>query len=125
MRIVFDDGICEDIEVEPLSGGEVRLLQTPLASATDARYGDAVELKEEGQVHLFQRITARSPLVTTQWTVTEAVAESAELQDVLSNVRGAGGHWERAYGGMMLVHTPDRYAEKVRQALERIVGNLS
>ena len=117
MRIVFEDSVCEDIEVEQLPDGHVRLLETPLASETGARLGDIVELKTEGSVSRFVRIVAPSILVTLEWLVTSRVADSPEFRKTIQYVRTIGGETEQAFGGMLLVHVP---SERVREVTARI-----
>ena len=105
MRILFEDGTCEDIDTEPVRG-RYRLLATPLCSSSDLRLGDVVELTSEGDIWRFQRVMARSPLVTVEYLVTRKIAELPAFHSLLEKVRQSGGEWERAFGGVVFIHLP-------------------
>jgi hypothetical protein len=108
LRIVFEDHVCEEVDAHQLQGNCFRLLMTPVASSTGARYGDEIELQpEEGGVWRFKRILKPSPLITSEWLVSEDVAESLTLTELLREVRESGGEWERAFGGIVFLHLPD------------------
>lgn len=122
MRIVFEDGVCEEIGVEPLGEGHVRLLETPLASSTGARMGDVVEVAPEGSTFRFQRIVAPSVLITTEWLINAKSTESEELAVFLAQLCRLGGEWERAFGGILLVHAPLEHADEIARALPRVLN---
>ena len=124
MRILFDDAVSEDVEVERLPDGHVRLLETPLASETAARLGDIIELNPEGSVSRFVRIVTPSTLVTIEWLVTSRVAHSQELRDTIQYVRSIGGETEQAFGGVLLVHVPSESVEEVTGRLRDLLARL-
>ena len=120
MRIVFDDGVCEEVEVEP-AGEYVRLLMTPLASNTHARLGDLVELQnEEGDVARFLRIVEPSTLVTLERIVGGETALSESFLALLAEVRAMGGECERAFGGIFLLHVPPPGVTAVEKRLQML-----
>jgi hypothetical protein len=109
MKIVFDDGVCDDVDVESLGPTRFRLLATPMASGTAARYGDVLELSEEGEVWRFVRIAEPSPFVT--------LTAGAVDDDLLVDLRGMGGEVEVAFGGIIYLHVPPLRVERVRRRL--------
>jgi hypothetical protein len=112
MKIVFDDGVCDDVDAEPLAETRFRLLATPMASNTAARYGDVLELSEEGaegEVWRFVRIAEPSPFVT--------LTADAVDDDLLVDLRGMGGEVEVAFGGIIYLHVPPSRVEGMRQRL--------
>ena len=125
MRIVFDDSVCEDVEVEPLPDGYVRLLETPLASETGARLGDVIELRSEGSVSRFVRVVAPSTLVTLDWLLPKRVADSDEIRETIQYVRTIGGETEQAFGGVLLVHVPSERVEDVTVRLQELLHSQS
>ncbi|HEX2836108.1 MAG TPA: hypothetical protein VHW00_24095 [Thermoanaerobaculia bacterium] len=119
MRILFEDGVCEDVETEP-DGDFHRLAATPLSSSTDARFGDVIELAAEGPIWRFVRVAEASPFVTLEFLLSREVAESEAFGRVLDHVRDQGGIWERAFGGMVFVHVPPETANDVKSRLAEL-----
>ncbi|HEX7809877.1 MAG TPA: hypothetical protein VF608_14170 [Thermoanaerobaculia bacterium] len=120
MRILFDDGVCEDVEAEPVDAIRYRLLWSPLSSSTNAKLGDVVELTPEGEIWRFVRIAEASPLETMQMVLSRELAESSAFHDLLNFVRDIGGEWEKAFGGIVFLHFPPASGDEVRARLDRL-----
>lgn len=119
MRILFDDGVCEDVETKPY-GDFHRLAATPLSTSADVRLGDVIELAVEGPIWRFVRVVEASPLVTLEFLLSREVAESEAFGRVLDHVRDRGGIWERAFGGMVFVHVPPETVDDVKSRLAEL-----
>jgi hypothetical protein len=105
MRILFEDGVCEDVEVTSLSSQSVRLEETPLASSEEVRFGDVIEVEPyERDVFRFVRVISRSDLEMSTFLVSQKVAGDEAFTKVLSQVTAIGVHWERAFGGVLMLH---------------------
>jgi hypothetical protein len=105
MRILFEDGVCEEVEVTSLNSQSVRLEETPMASSEDVRFGDVIEVAPyERDVFRFVRVISRSDLEMATFLVSQKVAGEEALAKVLSRVTAIGVHWERAFGGVLMLH---------------------
>jgi hypothetical protein len=121
MKIVFEDGVCEDIDAELVDGKHHRLLATPLCSSSGAKLGDVVELTSEGKIWRFERVVDRSPLEMLDCLVPRVIAEARELQDLFEYVRQIGGEWEQAFGGIVFLHVPQTSVPDVQSRMMRIL----
>jgi hypothetical protein len=120
MKILFEDGVCEEVEVTELSPGGVRLEETPLASASEVYFGDEIELERgEHSVWRFLRVSKRRDHQSVSIPLGSEVADSEELRSILAAVAQQGVHWERAFGGILFLHGP---AEEVARARTRIAA---
>jgi len=68
---------------------------------------------------LFLAIETRSKLVSQSWILSQAVLDSSECGSLLDDIMAMGGNWERAFGGVLLVHIPEgserEIADRVKQ----------
>jgi hypothetical protein len=122
MLILFEDGVCEDVEAG--SAGEARflLLQTPLASSTTARRGDLVELQAEGTIWRFVRVVQPASHVTIELAVPKDDGDWGALRTLFDTLEQVGGEWERAYGGLVLLHVPAAHAEEIRAKVDALLA---
>jgi hypothetical protein len=125
MKIVFEDGVCEDIDTEVMTGSRYRLLATPLSSSSAARLGDVIELASEGDLWRFERVLDRSPLVTLEWAVTQDIAAAPMFHELLEHVRQIGGEWEQAFGGIVFVHLPPASVAEIESRIEELVKPMA
>lgn len=121
VRILFDDGVCEEVDVSFVGECRCRLEQTPLASATEARFGDVVEFEPEDGIAKMRRIVERSPYATLTWVVSDAVDESDAFGRLRARIVSEGGRVERACGGTVLVHVRPDTAAAVEEAFSKLV----
>lgn len=120
VRILFEDGVCEEVEVSFVGECICRLERTPLASTTEARLGDVVEFEPEDGIAKMRRITERSPFDMLAWTVSDSLAAAETFSRLVAEIEASGGRIEQAFGGTVLVHVrPDQ-----RDAIERAWSNL-
>ena len=105
MRILFEDGVCEEVAATYLSSESVRLDETPLASSEEVRFGDVIEVvRHEGDVFRCVRLISRSDLEMATFMVSKKVADEKALTKALSRVTAIGVHWEQAFGGVLMLH---------------------
>jgi hypothetical protein len=123
VRILFDDGVCEEIAVSFVGECLCRLEQTPIASSTEARLGDVVEFDPEDGIAKLRRIVERSPYETLTWIVPSGVATSEEYRSFISRIEGEGGRVEQAFGGTVLVHVSPSVRPSIQEALEGFKRN--
>ena len=117
MLILFEDGVCEDVETGTAGESRYLLMQTPLASNTTARRGDVVELEADGKIWRFLRIVRPSTDVTIELTVPTGDGSWGALRELFDTLEARGGQWERAYGGLVLLHVPAAHVEELRAKL--------
>lgn len=116
VRILFDDGVCEEVDVSFVGECLCRLEQTPLASTTEARLGDVVEFEPEDGIAKLTRIAERSPYEMLTLMVPATLARSERFREWLSEVERQGCRVEQAHGGVILVHAPGPEVEAIRRA---------
>jgi hypothetical protein len=105
IEVIFPEG-SETLRVVSLGENRYRLEDTSFLVG-DVFYGDVVELaRRPDGATAFVRVISRSGLKITSAILTAAMQESPGLQSVLDRVMALGGNWERAFGGILVVHLP-------------------
>lgn len=122
MLVLFEDGVCEEVEAERLDGDHWRLLSTPLATSSAVRRDDVVVLREDGKIFRFEKIARSAPFVTIELRMTEAVIRAEGLRALFEHVEETGGQWERAHGGVVLLHVPPQHASEVESMCDALAG---
>ena len=121
-HISFDSGVSfESSVVTPMEPGVYRLEVSPVFSEV-ASFGDIIEAEEDdtGKLH-FRRIISRAELRAYRWLLSQRIVESEESKVFCDNVMQAGGMWERAWGGIVIVHVPLDSGFDPEIEIERII----
>ena len=63
------------------------------------------KLLDDGTLQVLS-VEARSGLTVQSWILSESIIATAQFQAFLNDVMAAGGNWEQAFGGLLLIHTP-------------------
>jgi|ERR1700722_7464157 len=102
----FEDGITEELLLTPLGSGRYRLEQSALVDDS-VNFGDviAAEPAIDGAIR-FVNVVQKSSYVTLRWVLSERASESRGLPTFLERVIEIGGVWERAIGGVLILHIP-------------------
>lgn len=133
VSIAYPNGVTDESAlVTPLGGGRYRLELDPLSCLIADRprdlkdlpnYGDVISAEVIGPGALrFVEVVERAPLKRFQFLIPRDVAESRELQTVLSKIDTMDGHWERVMGGVLILCLPKDCNYDPSQDLERIGG---
>jgi hypothetical protein len=69
----------------------------------------------------FVRLIERSGMRVSSFLISQALAESRQLQQDLDRVVEVGGFWERVYGGVLLIHLPPDTDSSVESLLQSII----
>ena len=110
------------VETYGSAPGLYRLEESSFAG--EAVYGDTIRaLQMPDGTLLFREIVGRSPLTTQSWILSEKVLGTERIRSVLARVINAGGMWEQAFGGMLIVHTPPDIAETVFREITEMSSN--
>lgn len=125
MLVLFEDGVCEEVEAERLEGDRWRLLSTPLATSSNVRRDDVVVLREDGRIFRFEKIAKAAPYVTIELVMSEAVIRAEGLRALFERVEETGGQWERAHGGVVLLHVPPERAAEIQSMRDALSGEGS
>lgn len=105
VEFVYSDGSREALLVTSIAHSRYRLEESSLLG--EAVYGDVVEAEARPDGRLeFIRIAQESDMNTVSCILTPEQMEAPELQALLDRVVESGGNWERALGGVLLVHLP-------------------
>jgi len=105
--IVHFPGECtEHLRLIPLGSGYYRAEESSLLNDS-INLGDEITAKiiHEGEIS-FLHVSHKSPYVTLRWLISETATKSEGLDRFLEQVNGAGGLWERALGGLLILHLP-------------------
>jgi len=102
----FADGITEELSLTPLASGTYRLEESALIH-DPINLGDiiAAESISEDEIE-FVGVPQKSPYETLRWLIAKNLTESEGLPRFLERVVEAGGLWERALGGLLILHIP-------------------
>lgn len=124
--VTFDDGASfESILVTPLSSDTFRLEETPL-SEEGLSFGDVIRVEkvETGQ-HKFVQVVSKAEYQSYRWLLSQRVVESLEFKAFCETIMRAGGMWERALGGLVIVHIPPGEDLEPEVEIEKIISRLS
>ncbi len=70
--------------------------------------GDVIEAVDIAASSLrFVRVVERARLKRFQFVVSRDFVESPKLEIVLSRVESLNGHWERVFGGVLIMDLPE------------------
>ncbi len=123
MMILFEDGVCEEVEVTDLSPGVVRLEETPLASSSELHFGDVIELEPSDQdIWRYVRLSRRADHESVSVFLGRDVADSRALERVLGDITHLGVHWEWAFGGILFLHGPSERVAHARALITSLVA---
>jgi len=118
-RIYFNNGDSEDITLTPL--GEDLYMLEESSFLGEAMYKDVIRAtrREDGNL-LFVSIERPSGLVTQSWLLSQDIIDSSDFGSILERIMEVGGHWERAFGGILLVHTPDGRMQEITDRIKAL-----
>lgn len=116
-KLIFENGDSEQLALTVVGPDLRRLDESSFVG--DFRYGDIIRVKEmDDGALLFADIVERTPLVTRSWIRPADVLKSEGMNAILTKVMQAGGMWEQAFGGLLIVHLPPEIAEPVFQQID-------
>ena len=122
VHIDFGDDYFQSFEsslVTPMGPGIYRLEESPLFSEV-ASFGDVIEAEQDDEGRLyFRRLVSKSGFRVYRWLVSQQIYESKEFADFYDTVMQIGGMWERALGGIVIVHIPADSNFDLKQNLPR------
>jgi hypothetical protein len=122
-RVWFGNGDSEELLLTPVDGDLYRLEESSFIG--EARYGDVIRGSRRDDGLLFLGIETRSNLVSQSWILSEAVLDCPECGSLLDDVMAMGGNWERAFGGVLLVHTPEGSEEEIADRVKQLTDLFS
>jgi hypothetical protein len=111
-HVVFENGDSEWLMLAEVGGGLYRLEESSFIG--DAMYGDTIhaDATPNGEL-MFRGFAVRSPLASQSWVLSAWLIDSEPMKAILAGVIAAGGMWERAFGGFLLIHTPPALADAI------------
>lgn len=110
--IRYEGGDSERLMLTAVGPDLYRLEESSFAG--DAVYGDIIRADRSSNGDLtFRDIVERSPLVTQSWIISADVLSTERIKKILSTVIDAGGMWEQAFGGLLMIHAPENIAKAI------------
>jgi hypothetical protein len=115
-RVLYENGDSETLAMTKVGPDLYRLEESSFVG--DAVYGDVIQCKptDDGSM-LFEEIVERSKLVTQSGIFSREFLAMDRVRSILDSVMEAGGMWEQAFGGLLIVHTPAEIADAVSDRL--------
>ena len=108
IAIAFPNNVTEDLPLTHVEGNQYRLGSSSLLGEPRVFYGDVIEIKPTGEKSAdFLRVVKRSGLQVSCSMIGKDIIDSPLLQQLLDKIMQLGGNWERAFGGVLLVHLPE------------------
>jgi len=121
VAIAFPNSVTEDLPLTHVEGNRYRLNFSSLLGEPRVFYGDVIEIKPTGEKSAdFLRIVKRSGLRVSCRVIGKDIIDSPLLQHLLDQIMQLGGNWERAFGGVLLVHLPESVELDLDAALQAI-----
>jgi len=115
-HVVFENGDSEWLILTKVGEGLYRLEESSFAG--EAMYGDTIRADSTPNGDLiFRGLAERSALKSQSWVLSAELIESEPINAILANVIAAGGMWERAFGGVLLIHTPPAITEAISERI--------
>jgi hypothetical protein len=123
IRVQFDEGTSETLEVTDLGGGIIRLEATPLSAPTPLYRGDTIEVVATDPAFVqFVRVIEPGPDDHQSWIVSQGFPGSTEYLGFVQIVEAAGGQVENVAGGVLHVHLPPNSGVDADSALDMALG---
>lgn len=107
ITVSFSGGITEDLPLTHLEGNQYRVEFSSLLAEPRVFYGDVIEIAPTGDTSAdFVRVAKRSGFRVFCRLIGKEIIKSPSLQTLLDRIMQLGGNWEKAFGGVLIVHLP-------------------
>jgi hypothetical protein len=118
-NLVYANGDSEQLALTCVGRELYRLGESSFIG--EAVYGDTIcaEKAEDGSL-LFKEIAERSKLITQSLILSAEFLQAERMRSILENVMSAGGMWEQAFGGLLIIHAPQEIATAVLDEIKEI-----
>ena len=105
LEISYPDGSSEGLLVSSVGPNLYRLEESSMLG--EAVFGDVIEaeLTQDGSLR-FKCVAAPSDMTTVNCLLTPEQMNAPGLQLLLDRIMSLGGNWERALGGLLMIHLP-------------------
>jgi hypothetical protein len=118
------DELTEQLDLVPLSTGLYRAEESSLLHES-ITLGTVIAAETISDTDIrFLSVFQNSPYITKTWLISEDVMESARLVQFLEEASRAGVRWERALGGLLLLHLPPGSLFDADREFKRVTGQL-
>jgi len=105
--VSFPDDITEDLPLTHLEGNQHRVEFSSLLADPRVFWGDVIEINPTGDKSAdFVRVVKLSGFRVYCRIIRPETIESPLFQGFLETIMQLGGNWERAFGGVLMVHLP-------------------
>lgn len=118
---MYADGDTEELLLTPV-GHELFLLEES-SLLGHGFYHDTISTKtrDDGSLE-FVEVVKPSGLSSSTWILSKSLVESETFSSVLADVMRAGGNWERALGGLVVLHLPPEEATSILERVKLLSG---
>ena len=121
--LLFEDGTTETLRLAPLGHGRYRAEDSSLWEES-VNLGDIIEAEITGPDQIsFLGVVQKSPYTTLRWVISKNIVESTGLSEFLNEFEKFGGRWERACGGLLLLHLPPGVPFDAKAEFKRLVDS--
>jgi hypothetical protein len=121
VALSFADGLTEDIPLAHVEGNQYRVEFSSMLSEPRVFYGDVIEINPTGENSaVLVRMVKRSGFVVSCRLIGQKIVDSPLFQGLLDKIMRRGGNYERAFGGVLIVHLPPNADLDVDEELQNI-----
>ena len=108
-NLVYANGDSEQLALTCVGTELYRLEESSFVG--DAVFGDTIRaVKSEDGSLLFKEIAEHSELITQSLILSAEFLQTERMRSILEKVMSAGGMWEQAFGGLLIIHAPQQVA---------------
>ena len=101
-----------------------RIEETPILIES-VSYQDVIEANQQPNGSLmFRQIVKKADLRTYEYLLSKEIADSDELEIILDKVTAVGGHWERIFGGCLIIYVPLNTDYDPTNEMDRVLGDF-
>jgi hypothetical protein len=120
-EILYPDGSTEHLIMTAVGPNLYRLEESSLLG--EAVFGDVIEVGlGDNEILNFRRVAIASELNTVTVFLTSDQMNAPGLQALLDKIMSLGGNWERAFGGLLIVHLPVSVPLDISAEVNNLVG---
>ena len=122
--VLYANGDSELLFLTSVGPGLFRLEESSLLG--EGYYHDTIRASVRDDRSLqFHEILSRSGLHTEEWILSKDLIESSEFPVILDWIINVDGNWERAFGGLLLVHVPPYLADTIHDRISSLLPKSS
>jgi hypothetical protein len=120
-----EEGTGEGVTVTRLGKDRYRI-ESPILMSENVTVGDIIEAIEVKNGELeYRRVLEESRWNVFEFAIEESLIETDGLKRILEQVNSVGGHWDRLFGGVLVICLPPDAAYDPSEAISGVERGLT